>query len=401
MAVLNLIITTAGQTALANAGTLGPVVLSKVAIGSGTWSTAPTAAATALKTQIKQLTPSGSSTPSAGVIHITATDDSTDAYSVYEIGLYTSTNVLFAIAGGTSVFISKASGSSSLFAVDLNITNVPSGSLTIGTTGFSYPAATETVQGVAEIATTAEVTAGTDDTRIVTPLKLAGEFAGRIASSTEVTVGTNDTKIVTPLKLNDVLYSRNKFFNFNFPTATVVGNYTWSNIVLWSDPSVCGYKQVVFKLRSFIDINCINGDNSGGMYFKIELIAKSDSENTEYILASFAATGTRPFNPIRFLHQDIITPSNVDLTSKKLKLRISARSDWTGDYFAIQPSGGYISYEGITKSGTAVTTSHTARSQTANGDSGSYTEVYTGGGMKFMYVLNYTTFYQPYPFFTA
>ena len=212
MAVLNLIITTAGQTALANAGTLGPVVLSKVAIGSGTWSTAPTAAATALKTQIKQLTPSGSSTPSAGVIHITATDDSTDAYNIYEIGLYTSTNVLFAIAGGTSLFLNKASGSSSLFAVDLNITNVPSGSLTIGTTGFSYPAATETVQGVAEIATTAEVTAGTDDTRIVTPLKLANMQAtetvkgvAEIATTAEVTAGTDDTRIVTPLKLAGAL----------------------------------------------------------------------------------------------------------------------------------------------------------------------------------------------------
>ena len=35
------------------------------------------------------------------------------------------------------------------------------------------PDATETVKGVAEIATQAEVTTGTDDTRIVTPLKLA------------------------------------------------------------------------------------------------------------------------------------------------------------------------------------------------------------------------------------
>ena len=38
----------------------------------------------------------------------------------------------------------------------------------------SQPDATETVKGIAEIATTAEVTAGTDDQRIVTPLKLKG-----------------------------------------------------------------------------------------------------------------------------------------------------------------------------------------------------------------------------------
>lgn len=177
MSTLNLIITTAGQAALAQAGTLGPVVISKVAIGSGTWTTAPTASATALKTQIKQLDPSGSSTPSAGIIHITATDGGTDAYNVYEMALYTSTGVLFAIAGGTTLFLTKATSSSALFSIDLAITNVPSGDLVIGDTGFAYPPATETVQGVAEIATTAEALAGVDDVRLITPKKLASYFA--------------------------------------------------------------------------------------------------------------------------------------------------------------------------------------------------------------------------------
>jgi len=200
MSTLNLIITTAGQAALAQAGTLGPVVISKVAIGSGTWTTAPTASATALHTQIKQLDPSGSSTPSAGIIHITATDGSTDAYNVYEMALYTSTGVLFAIAGGTTLFLTKATSSSALFSINLAITNVPSGDLIIGDTGFSYPQATETVKGVAEIATTAEVTAGTDDTRIVTPLKLAaylpksgGTVTGAILSSVAPTASTHLT----------------------------------------------------------------------------------------------------------------------------------------------------------------------------------------------------------------
>ena len=177
MSTLNLVITTAGQAALAQAGTLGPVVISKVAIGSGTWTTAPTASATALHTQIKQLDPSGSSTPSAGIIHITATDGTSDAYNVYEMGLYTSTGILFAIAGGTTLFLTKATSSSALFSIDLAITNVPSGSLVIGDTGFSYPPATEDTKGVAEIATSAEANAGIDDTRLITPKKMADYFA--------------------------------------------------------------------------------------------------------------------------------------------------------------------------------------------------------------------------------
>lgn len=47
------------------------------------------------------------------------------------------------------------------------------------TFGAAAAAASETTAGVAEIATQAEVDAGTDDTRIVTPLKLAS-WAGRI-----------------------------------------------------------------------------------------------------------------------------------------------------------------------------------------------------------------------------
>lgn len=45
--------------------------------------------------------------------------------------------------------------------------------------GTSAPAATETTAGIAEIATQAETDAGTDDTRFVTPLKLA-TYAGRL-----------------------------------------------------------------------------------------------------------------------------------------------------------------------------------------------------------------------------
>lgn len=45
--------------------------------------------------------------------------------------------------------------------------------------GTAAPAASETTSGIAEIATQAEVDAGTDDQRIVTPAKLAG-WAGRL-----------------------------------------------------------------------------------------------------------------------------------------------------------------------------------------------------------------------------
>jgi hypothetical protein len=72
--------------------------------------------------------------------------------------------------------------------------------------------ATETIKGVAELATQAETDTGTDDLRTVTPLKLANLPANNQASETvkgvaelatqgETDTGTDDLRIVTPLKL--------------------------------------------------------------------------------------------------------------------------------------------------------------------------------------------------------
>ena len=74
--------------------------------------------------------------------------------------------------------------------------------------------ASETVAGIAEIATQAEVLAGTDDTRIVTPLKLhkavpaASETVKGIvelANTAETRTGTDKTRVVTPAGLKAVL----------------------------------------------------------------------------------------------------------------------------------------------------------------------------------------------------
>lgn len=169
---LNFIITDAGRAAIAQVGgSIGPVTLTKIAIGSAGYT--PTASRTSLQTEIKRLDPSGSSVPVPGTISITAADNSADSYSVREIGLYTNNNVLFAICSQTGVIMTKGSGSSALFAMDFVMTNVPAGTVTVGNVGFTYSQATETAMGVLGIATTAEAQAGTINTKIITPLRLA------------------------------------------------------------------------------------------------------------------------------------------------------------------------------------------------------------------------------------
>lgn len=176
MPALQFILTTAGKNAIVNANNTGtnPITIAKVGIGSASWT--PTAAATALNTEIKKLTAVGGGAVADDTIHVTANDSSTDAYTVREIGLFTADNILVAVYSQADAIIVKGAGTVALIATDLVITGVPAGSVTVGDTTFDYPQATETVKGVAEIATDAEVTAGTDNERIVTPAKLAARY---------------------------------------------------------------------------------------------------------------------------------------------------------------------------------------------------------------------------------
>lgn len=274
MSALQFTITNAGLSAIAQAGTLGPVVISQVAIGSGTWATAPTASATALATEIKRITPQGSGTPAPGVIHITASDTSADAYSVYEVGLYTSTGVLFAIYGGVTKYLEKASASVALVAIDLSLANVPVGSVTIGDANFQYPPATETVAGVAEVATNAEVAAGTDDTRMVTPAKLnsagfvkkAGDTmtGPLVVNASASTAGLRITQSGAGDTLNPVgdVFVETKFANgTGQPTRIYIAEKNDYIEHLDHTPSGLNYDQI----RVIVDAELCGSFNRGGL----------------------------------------------------------------------------------------------------------------------------------------
>ncbi len=168
---LDIIITDVGRAAIVDADNMGtlPVVINEVALGTGLW--APDATATALQNELKRITTVGGQAIADDTIHVTMTDDSSDAYTLGEFGLYTDGGVLFAIYSDVNGITDKDAGAALLMAFDILLASVPAGSVTVGGTGFNNPSATETQQGVAELATQSEASTGTDDVRIMTPLK--------------------------------------------------------------------------------------------------------------------------------------------------------------------------------------------------------------------------------------
>jgi hypothetical protein len=202
------ILTNAGKAAIVAANNTGtnPVTINRVGVGSASWT--PTAAATALNTEIKKITAIGGAAVANDTIHVTASDTSSDVYTVREIGLFLTDGTLLAVYSQSAAIITKGAETVALIAADLVITGLPAGSVTVGDIEFDYPPATESVKGVAEIATTAEAQAGSDDTRILTPAKLQDVTATttrkgvvELATNTETQDGTDTARAVTPAGL--------------------------------------------------------------------------------------------------------------------------------------------------------------------------------------------------------
>lgn len=205
---ITFILTNAGKAAIVAANNTGtnPVTINRVGVGSASWT--PTSAATALQTEIKKISAIGGAAVANDTIHVTASDTTSDVYTVREIGLFLTDNTLLAVYSQASPIITKGADTVALIAADLVITGLPAGSVTVGDVTFDYPQATETVKGVAEIATTAVAQAGTDDTRMLTPKKLQDVSATttrsgvvELATSAEVQTGTDTERAVTPAGL--------------------------------------------------------------------------------------------------------------------------------------------------------------------------------------------------------
>lgn len=174
---MNLVITDAGKQALVNATQTGTaqLTLSMIAVGSGQYT--PDAEQTALQHEIKRLPIIQASAIEDHVVHVAYQDDSTDSYDAYEVGVFTSDGVLFAVYSSGALLIAKSANASCLITVDMAIDDLDVSDISFGDIGFAMGQATTETAGSVEIATQAEVDAGEDEYRVVTPATLAARLA--------------------------------------------------------------------------------------------------------------------------------------------------------------------------------------------------------------------------------
>lgn len=209
---MNIVLTNAGLQKIINAEQTGtaPVVISQIVFGSGQYSA--NASQIALQNEIKRLPVISGGTDNDHSIHVAAQDTSSDSYSVYEFGLFFEDGTLFAVYSQTgSPILQKTISSVAQFECGIALQGVNVESISFGDVEFTYPYANESNPGIAEIATTEEAQAGTDDTRALTPKSLQAVTATEsrngiveLATTAEAQGGTESSHVLTPAALQTV-----------------------------------------------------------------------------------------------------------------------------------------------------------------------------------------------------
>ena len=165
---IHFMITAAGFTALIERA--DGIRITALGVSQSAFIMAPTI--TVVPGEFKRIDAVSGEAASDTVIHMTAQDVSTDIYELRGMGLYLDDGTLFAVYSQAEPLFRKVSIAFFLLAMDIAFENGNAGDISFGDTSFLMPPATETVKGVAEIATPAEAAARVDHSRIISPLTL-------------------------------------------------------------------------------------------------------------------------------------------------------------------------------------------------------------------------------------
>lgn len=167
---IEIIVTTAGRAALVNAVNTGTNAVTITQLGVTAAVFVPNAAQVALPGEIKRIASVAGVVVADDQIHVTASDVTTDAYTMRGFALYLDDGTLFAIYGQAGEILNKTAESMMLLAADIAFADIDAELIEFGDTNFVLPPATTEILGLVELATTAEAQAGSDATRVLTAM---------------------------------------------------------------------------------------------------------------------------------------------------------------------------------------------------------------------------------------
>ncbi|MBR8055662.1 phage tail protein [Burkholderia vietnamiensis] len=187
-------ITDAGRAALVAPGNTGTNAHQVVKIGLASAPFVADRGMLAMPNERKRVTTFSGKNIAADTIHVTLKDDTDDQFTLYGFGLYLENDVLLGVYSQATPIMEKSPAAMLLLSADIQFATIDAAALTFGEATFANPPATTEVLGVLELATQAEVDAGTDASRAVTPAtlkprldakaSLAGaDFTGRVSTT--------------------------------------------------------------------------------------------------------------------------------------------------------------------------------------------------------------------------
>lgn len=171
---LTIKLTALGIAALVNPANVGTNALQIANIKLGSANYDPTGNENDLQAPIKTLATFGGDVVADNTIHITLRDDSSDTYTLGEIGLYSGGGVLMGIISTNGQTITqKGANDVLLISADLTFTGSDVSNITFGETSFIYQLATPQKEGIVKAAELPILIAGESDEAIaLTPAQL-------------------------------------------------------------------------------------------------------------------------------------------------------------------------------------------------------------------------------------
>ncbi|AXF09540.1 phage tail protein [Paraburkholderia graminis] len=176
-------ITDAGRAALVAPGNTGTNAHQVVKIGLASAPFVADKGMLVMPNERKRITTFAGKNVAPDTVHVTLKDDTDDQFTLYGFGLYLENDVLLGVYSQATPIMEKSPAAMLLLSADIQLTSIDAAALTFGDATFLNPPATTEVQGVIELATQAEVDAGTDAGRAVTPATLKPKLDAKASLS--------------------------------------------------------------------------------------------------------------------------------------------------------------------------------------------------------------------------